>query len=85
MYSYNHLSREILCRECKIAPLVNRRLAHLLLFMHKQRKNELILKKRPANTRLQIDQSLIPINLTVKKLKPMFVVQLSGISLMHNI
>ena len=53
MYSNNYISREILCRDCKTAPLVNRRLAHLLQFMHKQSNNNLMLKNRTANTRLQ--------------------------------
>ena len=53
MYTNNHLSREILCQECKIAPLVNRRLAHLLVFMHKQTNNKSLIKRKTANTRLQ--------------------------------
>ena len=53
LYTNNQISREILCKDCKIAPLVDRRLAHLLLFMHKQTNNQLLLKDRTVNTRLQ--------------------------------
>ena len=53
MYSNNHLSHEILCKECKIAPLVKRRLAHLLLFMHKHTNNKTIIKKKTVNTSMQ--------------------------------
>ena len=52
MYTNNYTSREILSNECKIAPLDKRRLAHLLIFMHKQTGNQTLVKKRKANTRL---------------------------------
>ena len=52
MYTNNYTSREILCNECKIAPLDKRRLAHLLIFMHKQTGNQTLVKKKKANTRL---------------------------------
>ena len=47
------LSRPILCKDCKIAPLEDRRQAHLLLFMHKQTGNKQLLKEKVCNTRLQ--------------------------------
>ena len=52
MYTNNYTSRDTLCRECKIAPLDKRRLAHLLLFMHKQKENQALLKTKKVNTRL---------------------------------
>ena len=53
MYTNNQIAKEILCKDCKIAPLVDRRLTHLLLFMHKQTNNDSLIKQRTANTRLQ--------------------------------
>ena len=49
----NTLSRKILCNECTVAPLTNRRESHLLLFMHKQTSQEHLLKIKTVNTRLQ--------------------------------
>ena len=49
----NTLSRKILCNECTVAPLANRRESHLLLFMHKQTCQEHLLKIKTVNTRLQ--------------------------------
>ena len=51
-YSNNFISRETLCKDCKIAPLDKRRNAHLLIFMHKQTNNQTLIKKKTANTRL---------------------------------
>ena len=46
-------SRKLLCNECMVAPLCNRRDTHLLLFMHKQTNQEHLLKSKTVNTRLQ--------------------------------
>ena len=51
--SKNRMSRKLLCTECKVAPLEDRRCAHLLLFVHKQLENKQLLKKKVVNTRLQ--------------------------------
>ena len=45
-------SRKVLCNECTIAPLCNRRDTHLLLFMHKQTNQKHLLKEKTVNTRL---------------------------------
>ena len=47
-----NVSKEMLCRECHIAPLDIRREMHLLLFMHKQTCKEHLLKKHAVMTRL---------------------------------
>ena len=47
------LPKNELCVGCKIAPLDKRRKAHLLIFMHKQKHNETLLKPKKRNTRLQ--------------------------------
>ena len=58
----NKRSRKILCKDCKIASLEDRRNAHLLIFMHKQLENKELLKKKVVNTRLQDG----PVFLTIK-------------------
>ena len=50
--SNNKVSKEILCRDCHIAPLDVRRETHLLLFMHKQTQKEYLLKKPRIRTRM---------------------------------
>ena len=45
---------DTLCSDCKVAPLDQRRNAHLLLFMHKQLKHEHLLKEKVTNTKLQM-------------------------------
>ena len=50
-HAYNE--RE-LCFECRVASLEDRRRSHLLLFMHKQKDNELMLKKPAIITRLHM-------------------------------
>ena len=50
-YGYSELE---LCRECSIASLTHRRHMHLLLFMHKQKYIENMLKKSTVNTRLHM-------------------------------
>ena len=52
MYTNNKMTRELLCSECNIAPLEKRRLAHLLIFMHKQTVNKTLIKTTNVNTRL---------------------------------
>ena len=47
------ISRKVLCGECKVAPLQDRRKAHLLLFMHKQTDQNYMIKEKTVNTRLQ--------------------------------
>ena len=49
----NMISRKLLCNQCMVAPLKDRRNAHLLLFMHKQLNQDHLLKGKVANTRLQ--------------------------------
>ena len=49
----NRMSRRILCMDCGVAPLEDRRDVHLLLFMHKLIENKQLLKKKVVNTRLQ--------------------------------
>ena len=51
-FSNNYIAREILCGECAIAPLVKRRNAHLLMFMHKQSDKQFLLKEKRMHTRL---------------------------------
>ena len=46
------LSKDELCRECKISPLGARRDIHLLLFMHRPQDCDELLKKSNVNTRL---------------------------------
>ena len=46
-----HIPIILLHRECKIAKLEPRRIAHLRLFMYKQQKNELIVNRREVFTR----------------------------------
>ena len=46
-------SRKVLCKDCTIAPLYDRRKAHLLLFMHRQSEHKHLLKDKTVNTRLQ--------------------------------
>ena len=53
VYTNNRTSRNILCRECRIAPLDERRLAHLKIFMHKLTDNQALIKPKKVNTRLQ--------------------------------
>ena len=53
MYTNNQTTRVELCKECQIAPLNKRRMAHLLIFMHKQTENKTLIKQKKANTRLQ--------------------------------
>ena len=48
----NYMSKPDLCASCKISTLDKRQLCHLLLFMHKQTANELLLKKKIRNTRM---------------------------------
>ena len=43
-----------LCNTCKIAPLKHRRHMHLLLFMHRHKEIENLLKKTTINTRLHM-------------------------------
>ena len=43
--------RKKLCQECMIAPLEDRRNAHLLSSMHKQTIDTQVLKKKGVNTR----------------------------------
>ena len=51
----HHNYRELeLCTECKIAPLSNRRHMHLLLFMHKQKGIESLVKISAIRTRLHM-------------------------------
>ena len=45
-------SKEELCNECKLASLAKRRDLHLLLFMHKQSDNNILLKPCTIGTRL---------------------------------
>ena len=52
MYTNNYTSREILCNGCKIAPLDKRRLAHLLIFMHKQTGNQTLVKKKESEYKI---------------------------------
>ena len=52
MYTNNHATRKTLCKDCKIASLDKRRMAHILTFMHKQTGNLSLLKTKKANTRL---------------------------------
>ena len=62
-------SRKVLCKECMVAPLSNRRDAHLLLFMHKQTSQKHLLKDKVINTRLQngpVFKTYKPINEKVK-------------------
>ena len=50
-----HNYRELeLCTECKIAPLSYRRHMHLLLFMHKQKEIENLLRKSAIRTSLHM-------------------------------
>ena len=46
-----HVPRVIPHRECKIAKLKVRRIAHLRMFMFKQKNNEQIVNRREINTR----------------------------------
>ena len=50
--SNEKVTKEILCNDCRIAPLDIRREMHLLLFMHKKTEIEYLLKKKHVNTRL---------------------------------
>ena len=52
VYTNNRISREVLCSECKIAPLDKRRLAHLMIFMHKLTDNQTLIRPKKVNTRL---------------------------------
>ena len=46
-----HVPVILLHRECKIAKLEARRIAHLRMFMFKQRENEIIVNRRDIRTR----------------------------------
>ena len=51
----NWVSKDILCDNCNIDPLYQRRNVHLLLFMHKQIRNADIIKR--TNVRTRLDQA----------------------------
>ena len=46
------ISKSDLTKNCKVAPLKDRRLSHLLTYMHKERENEGLLKIQEIRTRL---------------------------------
>ena len=48
---YTTTSRKVLCKDCTMAPLYDRRKAHLLLFMHRQSEHKHLLKEKTVNTR----------------------------------
>ena len=50
--SSNKVAKEILCKDCHIAPLEVRREMHLLLFMHKKNHMVYLLKKPRIRTRM---------------------------------
>ena len=54
MGSHRNFTEKELCNECTIAALKDRRQAHLLIFMCKQKENEIMLKKSARITRLHM-------------------------------
>ena len=49
---HEHNSKDEMIRNCKVAPLKDRRLSHLLNFMNKEKINEILLKTHQIQTRL---------------------------------
>ena len=47
-----HLIKQELISNCKVAPLKDRRLSHLLIFMNKEKTNNCLLKTSQMQTRL---------------------------------
>ena len=52
MNANNYIPKPNLCTTCKISTLDKRQSCHLLLFMHKQKGNEILLKKKARHTRM---------------------------------
>ena len=66
----NYITKTNLCLSCKIATLDLRQRCHLLLFMHKQKNNEVLFKKKTRTTRLHtapVFNSYKPNNENVRK------------------